>query len=74
MQDQSQFKRRSHKPPGASHRREATLIVCGFTAGGSGTASSEAITINAPKNQIVHDFDFIPACAPDVNDNGFPAL
>jgi len=36
--------------------------------------SSEAITMNAPRTQIVHDFDFIPACAPNVNDNGFPRL
>ena len=74
MHDQSEFKRRSHKPPRAPHRREATLTVCGFTAGGSGMASSEAITINAPRTQIMHDFDFIPACAPNINDNGFPAL
>ena len=64
MQDRSQSKRGSHKPPRASHGRDATLIVCGFTAGGSGTASSEAITMNAPRTQTMYDFDFIPACAP----------
>jgi len=36
-----------------------TLTACGFTAGGSGTVSTEAITINAPRTQIVYDFDFI---------------
>ena len=73
MQDESQFKRRSHKPPVASLMREATMKVRGFTAGGSGTASNEASIINAPRTQIVHDFDFIPACAPNLNDNGFRA-
>ena len=34
--------------------------------------STEAITINAPRTQIMPDFDFIPACAPNINDNGFP--
>jgi hypothetical protein len=38
-----------------------TLTACGFTAGGSGTVSTEAITINAPRTQIVH-FDFISLC------------
>jgi hypothetical protein len=37
-------------------------------------ASSEAITINPTRIQIVNDFGFIPARAPHVNDNGFPAL
>lgn len=37
-------------------------------------ASSEAITINAPRTQIVHDFDFIPACAPNVNDSSVALL
>ena len=73
MQDQSEFKRRSHTPPRASRRREATLNVCGFTAGGSGMVSTEAIPINRPRNQITHAFDFIPA-SPDINDNGFPAV
>jgi hypothetical protein len=74
VQDQSEFKRRSHKQPRASHRREATLTVSGFTAGGSGMVSTEAITINTPRTQIMHDLDFIPACVPNVNDNNFPAL
>jgi hypothetical protein len=65
VQDQSEFKRRSHTPPRASHRREATLTVRGFTAGGSGMVSTETITINRPRTQIMHDFDFIPALCPE---------
>ena len=34
----------------------------GFTAGGSGTVSTEAIASNKPRTQIKHDLDFIPAC------------
>jgi hypothetical protein len=68
---ESQSKRCSQKPPWFSCRRELTLTVCGFTAGGSGVASREAITINAPSTHIVHETNFIPACAPHVNDNGF---
>jgi hypothetical protein len=64
MRGGSQFTRGSHKPPRASHGRDATVIVCGFTAGGSGTASSEAITMNAPRTQTMYDFDLIPACVP----------
>ncbi len=48
--------------------------MCGFTAGGSGTLSIEATTINAPRTQIMHDFDFMLAYAPIFNDNGFPGL
>jgi hypothetical protein len=33
--------------------------VCEFTAGGSGMVSTEAITIKAPRTQIMHDFNFI---------------
>ena len=73
MQDESQFKRRSDKPPVASLRLEAPMTVRGFTAGGSGRASNEASIINAPRTQIVHDSDFIPVCASKVNNNGFPA-
>src|SRR6266850_1718945 len=51
-----------------------TLNACGFTAGGSGTVSSEAITISAPSTHTVHEIDFIPTRAPNVNDNGFPRL
>jgi len=60
VQDESQFKRRSDKPPVASLRLEAPMTVRGFTAGGSGRASNEASIINAPRTQIVHDSDFIP--------------
>ena len=38
--------------------------MCGFTAGGSGMVSIDAAIITAPKTQIMHDFDFIPACVP----------
>jgi hypothetical protein len=41
--------------------------VCGFTAGGSGTVSTEAIAISAPRTQVRYGFDFIPACAPNIN-------
>jgi hypothetical protein len=60
VQDESEFKRRSHTPPRASRRQDATLTVCGFTAGGSGMVSTEAIPINRPRNQIAHAFDLIP--------------
>jgi len=63
VQDESQFKRRSDKPPVASLRLEAPMTVRGFTAGGSGRASNEASIINAPRTQIVHDSDFIPVWA-----------
>jgi len=58
---QSKFNRPSHTSPRASHW-ETTATVRGFTAGGSGTVSTEAIASNRPRTQIVHDFDFIPAC------------
>jgi hypothetical protein len=51
-----------------------TFTACGDTAGGSGTVSSEAITIRAASTHIVHEIDFIAACVPNVNDNGFPRL
>src|SRR6185295_14984515 len=38
--------------------------VLGFTAGGSGTASSMPITRNAPKIHIVHQIHFIYLRAP----------
>jgi hypothetical protein len=43
--------------------------VRGFTAGGSGTVSTEAIASNRPRTQIMHDRDFIPACTQVSNDN-----
>jgi len=52
----------------ATDRREATLVVRGFTAGGSGTVSTEAIASNRPRTQIMPDLDFIPA-SPSINDN-----
>jgi hypothetical protein len=64
VQDQSEFKRRSHTPPHASRMLEAALTVCEFTAGGSGMLSTEAIPINRPRNQIANAFNFIPA-SPD---------
>jgi hypothetical protein len=36
--------------------------VRGFTFGGSGTASTEAIAISAPRTHTMGEFDFIPAC------------
>jgi hypothetical protein len=69
VQDESGSKCLSHKAPRASQREETMLALCGFTAGGSGTASSEAITITAPRTAAMHNFDFIPAWAPKVNDN-----
>jgi hypothetical protein len=59
--NQPEFNRRSHTSLCASHR-EATLTEPGFTAGGSGTVSTEAIASNRPRTQIMHDLDFIPAC------------
>ena len=38
--------------------------MLGFTAGGSGRASSVAITSNAPRIQIVCEIDFTYSCAP----------
>jgi hypothetical protein len=58
---ESKFNRPSHTSPRASHW-ETTATVRGFTAGGSGTVSTEAMASNRPRTQIVHDFDFIPAC------------
>ena len=66
MPDTSEFNSRSHTGPRASHMREATLTVYGFTAGGSGMASVKAITVNAARTQIMHDCDFIAACAPNL--------
>jgi len=43
--------------------------VRGFTAGGSGTVSTEAIASNRPRTQIMHDRDFIPACTQVSDDN-----
>ena len=72
MQCESQSTRGSQEPPCFTQMRVVTLTVWGLTAGGSGTASREAITINATSNQIVHETNFIPAGAPDGNDNVFP--
>jgi hypothetical protein len=48
--------------------RGRTLLAAalGFTAGGSGSVSSAAITSSAPRIQIVHEIDFIWDCAPEV--------
>jgi hypothetical protein len=59
--DESEVTRRSCTSPGASHSWEATPTARAFTAGGSGTASTEAIASNRPRTQIMHDLDFIPA-------------
>lgn len=40
---------------------QATPTVRGFTAGGSGTVSTEAIASNSPRTQIMHELNFIPA-------------
>ena len=58
--NQPEFNRRSHAWPRAS-LSEATLTERGFTAGGSGTVSTEAIASNRPRTQMMHDLDFIPA-------------
>ena len=72
MQYESQSTRGSQEPPCFTQMSAVTLIVWGLSAGGSGTASREAITINATSTPIVHETDFIPAGAPDGNDNVFP--
>jgi hypothetical protein len=72
VQYESQSTRGSQEPSSLTQMRFVTLTMWGLTAGGSGTASREAITINAPSNQIVHETTFIPAGAPGGNDNVFP--
>jgi hypothetical protein len=67
---QSKFNRRSHTSPRASHT-EAAITERGFTAGGSGMVSTEAIASNRPRTQIMHDLDFIPACTRIPNDNRY---
>jgi hypothetical protein len=59
--DESEFNRRSCTSPHMSQRVDATPTARGFTAGGSGAASTEAIANNRPRTQIKHDLDFIPA-------------
>jgi len=52
-----------HKLSGHSVRQGAlTSVVCGFTAGGSGTASTDAINSSAVSAQIVHQTSFVPTC------------
>ena len=65
MLGELQSRRGSQTPPRISHWREVTLTVCGVTAGGSGMASTEAITITAPSIHTVHEINFISACAPN---------
>jgi hypothetical protein len=67
--DGSELNQRSCASPRASPRRVATLTVPGFTAGGSGTVSAEAIASHRPRTEIMHDLDFISCLHPDVNDN-----
>jgi hypothetical protein len=69
VQCESQSTHGSPEPPWFRRMRDVTLTVWGFTAGGSGTASTEAITINATSTQIVHETVFIPAGALLGNDN-----
>jgi hypothetical protein len=71
--DKPAFNQRSCTSPCTSDRREATLVVRGFTAGGSGTVSTEAIASNSPRTQIMPDLDFIPA-SPSINDNRISAF
>ena len=71
MQADSQAKRCSRKPPTNSRRQDAfTFTVCGVTAGGSGTASMEAATINTLNTNTMYEMDFIPYRA---HDSGFPS-
>jgi hypothetical protein len=65
--DRSNVNHQSCKHLGASHSREATLTAREFTAGGSGTVSTEAIAKKKPRIQTMHGFDFIPALHQDIN-------
>ena len=65
--DGSNVNQQSCRHLGASHSREATLTAREFTAGGSGTVSTEAIAKKRPRTQIMHGFDFIPALHQDIN-------
>src|SRR5690242_8395914 len=61
MLAESQVKRGSRKPPTNSRRQGAfTFKACGDTAGGSGTASMEAATINTLNTTTTYETDFIP--------------
>jgi hypothetical protein len=66
MLDELQLRRGSLKPPRISHWREVTLTVWGVTAGGSGMASTEAITITTPSIHAAYEINFIPAYVPNV--------
>lgn len=57
---QSKVKRRSHTSARVFDR-EASLTEFGFTAGGSGIVSTEAIASKRPTIQIVYGLDFITA-------------
>ena len=51
----------SRKLPEKSRRQETfTSTECGATAGGSGMASTDAITKNTHKTKAVCEMDFIP--------------
>lgn len=56
------FNQRSCTSTRALRTREAVLDAGRFTAGGSGTASTEAIANSRPRTQIVNDPGFILAC------------
>lgn len=43
-------------------RKALTSVECGVTAGGSGTASSEAINSIVLSAQIVHQINFVLTC------------
>jgi hypothetical protein len=72
--DRSNVNHKSRKHLGASHSREATLTAREFTAGGSGTVSTEAIAKKRPRIQIMHGFDLIPALHRDINYSRFSGV
>jgi hypothetical protein len=39
-----------------------TSVVCGFTAGGSGAASTDTINSNVLSTHIAHQINFVPTC------------
>ena len=66
--DESAFNQRSCTSARTSERTKATPTAPGFTAGGSGTGSTEAIASNRPRAQNMHDLNFIPELHQDTND------
>jgi hypothetical protein len=66
MQAESEVKRGSRKPTTNSRRHGAfTFTVGDVTAGGSGTASIEAATINPLNIKTTYEMDFISYCTHD---------